>query len=68
VSLSQLVCPLFGRFVSLRLFDPSLFEFDSFVVNVRGLGRGRGFAVFETLKKRIFVSKYSSLIHTNYDH
>ena len=46
--MSQLVCPLCGRFVSLRRFDPSSFESDIFAVNVRGLGRGRGFAVSET--------------------
>ncbi len=46
--MSQLVCPLCGRFVSISRFDPSNFEADIFAVNVRGLGRGRGFAVSET--------------------
>lgn len=46
--MSQLVCPLCGRFVSLRLFDPSSFDPDVYAVNVRGLGRGKGFAVEET--------------------
>ncbi|UCD44583.1 MAG: hypothetical protein JSV27_10760 [Candidatus Bathyarchaeota archaeon] len=46
--MSQLVCPLCGRFVSLSRFDPSFFESDIFAVNVRGLGRGKGFAVSET--------------------
>jgi len=45
--MSQLVCPLCGRFVSLKIFDPSRFESDIFAVDVRGLGRGRGFAVSE---------------------
>ena len=43
--MSQLVCPLCGRFVSLKIFDPSSFESDIFAVDVRGLGRG--FAVSE---------------------
>ena len=38
--MSQLVCPLCGRFVSLKIFDPSSFESDIFAVDVRGLGRG----------------------------
>lgn len=45
--MSQLVRPLCGRFVSLKIFDPSRFESDIFAVDVRGLGRGRGFAVSE---------------------
>lgn len=45
--MSQLACPLCGRFVSIERFDPSGFESDIFAVNVRGLGRGRGFAVSE---------------------
>ena len=47
VCMSQLVCPLCGRFVSLKYFDPSGFEPDVFAVNVRGLGRGRGVVVSE---------------------
>ena len=46
--MTQLVCPLCGRFVALSIFDPSRFEPDIFAVNVKGLGRGRGFAVSET--------------------
>jgi len=46
--MSQLVCPLCGRFVSLRNFDPSGFDSDIYAVNVVGLGRGRGFAVSES--------------------
>jgi len=41
------VCPLCGRFVSLRIFDPSRFESDIYAVDVRGLGRGKGFTVSE---------------------
>ena len=43
--LSQLACPLCGRFVSLNSFDPSHFKSDIYAVNRTGLGRGRGFAV-----------------------
>lgn len=43
--MSQLACPLCGRYVSLNSFDPSRFESDIYAVNRIGLGRGRGFAV-----------------------
>ena len=46
--MSQLACPLCGRFVSLNGFDPSNFESDIYAVNRTGLGRGRGFAVSES--------------------
>ena len=45
--MSQLACPLCGRFVSLKGFDPSKFELDIYAVNRVGLGRGRGWAVSE---------------------
>jgi len=48
VCLNQLACPLCGRFVSLRHFDPRGFESDIYAVNRTGLGRGKGFAVSET--------------------
>ena len=38
----QLVCPLCGRFVSLRYFNPGSFEHDVLGVDTVGLGRGRG--------------------------
>jgi hypothetical protein len=43
--MSQLVCPLCGRFVGVKHFDPRFFEDDIYGVEVRGLGRGRGFEV-----------------------
>jgi len=43
--LTQLVCPLCGRFVSLAHFDPSGFASDIYAVEVQGLGRGRGVKV-----------------------
>jgi predicted nucleic acid-binding Zn-ribbon protein len=39
------LCPLCGRFVSLRFFDPGSFESDIYGVDVRGLGRGKGVEV-----------------------
>jgi hypothetical protein len=45
--MSQLACPLCGRFVNLKGFDPSNFELDIYAVNRVGLGRGRGWAVSE---------------------
>ena len=43
--LSQLACPLCGKYTSLSRFDPSGFESDIYAVDMIGLGRGRGFAV-----------------------
>lgn len=43
--MSQLACPLCGRYVSLSRFDPSGFDNDIYAVNMVGLGRGKGFAV-----------------------
>jgi len=45
IGMSQLVCPLCGRFVGVKHFDPRFFEHDIYAVEVRGLGRGRGFEV-----------------------
>jgi hypothetical protein len=50
--MSQLLCPLCGRLVSLKYFDPSGFDDDIYVVEVKGLGRGKGVKV---------VGKYSIL-------
>lgn len=54
--MGQLVCPLCGRFVSMRYFDPSRFEADIYAVEVVGLGRGKGVKV---------VDKYSLLNSEN---
>ncbi len=43
--MSQLACPLCGRYVSLSRFDPSGFDNDIYAVRMVGLGRGKGFAV-----------------------
>ena len=43
--MSQLACPLCGKYTSLSRFDPSGFESDIYAVDMIGLGRGRGFAV-----------------------
>lgn len=48
--MSQFACPLCGKFVSLRLFDPSGFDRDIYAVEVRGLGRGRGTKVISRMK------------------
>jgi len=44
-SISQWQCPLCGKFVSIRHYDPSDFEDDILLVQIRGLGRGKGFEV-----------------------
>jgi len=45
--MSQFICPLCGKFVSVRYYDPSNFEDDILLVQVRGLGHGRGVEVVE---------------------
>ena len=45
--MSQFICPLCGKFVSVNLYDPSDFEEDILLVQVRGLGHGRGVEVVE---------------------
>lgn len=46
--MSQFQCPLCGKYVSVRHYDPSEFEDDIILVQVRGLGRGKGVEVVET--------------------
>jgi len=43
--MSQFICPLCGKFVSVSKYDPSDFKDDILLVEVRGLGRGRGVEV-----------------------
>ena len=38
--MSQVICPICGKFFSVRYYDPSDFEDDILLVQVRGLGRG----------------------------
>jgi len=45
--MSQFICPLCGKFVSVRYYDPSDFEDDILLVQVRGLGYGKGVEVVE---------------------
>jgi uncharacterized coiled-coil DUF342 family protein len=41
--MTNLVCPLCGRRVNLKSFDPTEYDLDIITVEVAGLGRGRGF-------------------------
>lgn len=50
--MSQFICPTCGKFVSVRYYDPSNFEDDILLVQVRGLGHGKGVEI---------VKKYSLL-------
>ena len=43
--MSFVVCPLCGRMVSLRTFNPQSLDLNVYVQDVKGLGRGRGFKV-----------------------
>ena len=45
--MSQFICPLCGKFVSVAKYDPSDFEEDILLVQVRGLGHGKGVEVVE---------------------
>ena len=45
--MSQVICPLCGKFVSVRYYDPSDFEDDILLVQVRGLGHGKGVEIVE---------------------
>jgi len=46
--MSQFQCPICGKFVSVRYYDPSDFDDDIFLVQVQGLGRGKGVEITET--------------------
>ena len=46
--MGQLICPLCGKFNSLRFFNPSRFELDILGVDTKGLGRGKGTMVVGT--------------------
>ncbi len=45
--MSQFICPTCGKFVSVRYYDPSDFEDDILLVQVRGLGHGKGVEIVE---------------------
>jgi len=45
--MSQFICPLCGKFASVRYYDPSDFEDDILLVQVRGLGHGKGVEIVE---------------------
>ncbi len=45
--MSQVICPICGKFFSVRHYDPSDFADDILLVQVRGLGRGKGVEVVE---------------------
>ena len=45
--ISQWQCPLCGKIVSVNHYDPTDFEDDILLVQVRGLGRGKGFELAE---------------------
>jgi len=45
--MSQFICPTCGKFVSTRYYDPTNFRDDILLVQVRGLGRGKGVEIVE---------------------
>jgi len=59
--MSQIICPLCGKFTSARLYDPEDFEEDIKRVQVRGLGRGKGterewsVSIFEDEDDPVFI-------------
>ena len=50
--MSQFICPLCGKFTSVRYYDPSDFEDDILLVQVRGLGHGKGVEIVEKYSLR----------------
>jgi len=52
ITMSQLQCPICGKYTPISNFDPSNFDDDIYAATFTGLGRGRGFAI---------TSKYSVL-------
>ena len=38
-------CPICGKRNSIKLYDPTDFDNDIFLIKVRGLGRGKGFEI-----------------------
>jgi len=46
--MSQFICPVCGKFVSVAYYDPSEFVDDVLLVKVKGLGRGKGVAIVDT--------------------
>ena len=54
--MANLKCPLCGRSVNLATFNPSNYDLDFCCVEVKGLGRGKGFEV---------TSRYSILYPGN---
>ena len=49
-------CPLCGKMSSIERYNPNIFADDIFIVEVSGLGRGRGFEV--TNRGSIFSAHY----------
>lgn len=43
--MSLWICPICGKQVSIRHYDPSDFDDDILIIQLRGLGRGMGFEV-----------------------
>ena len=60
--MTMISCPLCGKMSSLERYNPNYFEDDIYVLELSGLGRGRGFVL--TSKDSIFSvqSRMDSII------
>ena len=58
--MSLWICPLCGKQVSIRYYDPSDFNDDIMIIQLRGLGRGRGFEVVS--EHSLFEDKDTELL------
>lgn len=60
VQFSQFICPLCGKFNSVRKYDPSDFVIDVLAVATKGEGRGKGTSV--VVKESIFNLDMEDLV------
>jgi hypothetical protein len=58
--MSLWICPLCGKQVSIKYYDPSDFDDDIMIIQLRGLGRGRGFEVVS--EHSLFEDKDTELL------
>ncbi len=58
--MSQFECPMCGKFTSIKFYSPEDFDTEINIVQVRGLGRGKGVKVIE--RYSIFEGENQELV------
>ena len=58
--MSEFQCPLCGKHVSIRYYDPTNFDDDIIILRKRGLGRGKGLEIVS--RQSIFDGDYPELM------